>query len=184
MRRNAREAVFILLYRDLFLTEKDESFIKKIYAENSLTAEDEIFAGELYATVKNNENEIASIISTYSSGFDFTRLFLTDKCALEIGVAELKYFGDVPEIVAIDEAVSLSRKFSADKSPSFVNGVLASYKKALDESGAERCGKSSLTDVSVEKTAENTSEKIAEKPAEESIVSGGESDFAAEGEKE
>lgn len=175
MRRNAREAVFTLLYRDLFLTEKDEGFIKKIYAENSLTAEDVIFAGELYATIKNNENEIASIISTYSSGFDFSRLFLTDKCALEIGVAELKYFGDVPEIVAIDEAVSLSRKFSADKSPSFVNGVLASYKKALDESGAERCGKSSFVDISA---------VPAEKTADETVASDSEvADFAAEGEK-
>lgn len=155
MRRNAREAVFALLYRDLFLNEKDDEFVKKIYAENSLNAEDEKFADELYSTVKDNENEIASIISSYSSGFDFSRLFLADKCALKIGVAELKYFDDVPEIVAIDEAVSLSRKFSSEKSPAFVNGILAAYKKALDESGEIRGGKSVLLNS---KTAETNND--------------------------
>ena len=170
MRRNAREAVFTLLYRDLFLSEKDEGFVKKIYAENSLTPEDEKFADELYATVKNNEDEIASVISSFSSGFNFSRLFPTDKCALKIGVAELRYFDDVPEIVAIDEAVFLSRKFSAEKSPSFVNGILAAYKKSLDESRAVRGGKSSVlntdnlkNDGSAGKNCEDCADKQSEK---------------------
>lgn len=133
MRRDAREAVFVLLYHDLFNQENDDGFVKKIYAENKLSESDEKFASLLYSTIKENDAEITEIISELSSGFNFSRLFLTDKCALKIGVAELKYFNDVPDIVAIDEAVSLTRKFSSEKSPSFVNGILAELKKRLDE---------------------------------------------------
>lgn len=138
MRRDAREAVFTLLYRDLFVNEQDEGFIKKTFADFRLSESDEKFALALYSAVNENAAEITDIISDLSRGFDFSRLFLTDKCALKIGVAELKYFSDVPDIVAIDEAVSLTRKYSSDKSPSFVNGILAALKKKLDDEKGEK----------------------------------------------
>lgn len=138
MRRDAREAVFTLLYRDLFVNEQDESFIKKTFAEFKLSESDEKFALALYSAVNENAAKITDIISDLSRGFDFSRLFLADKCALKIGVAELKYFSDVPDIVAIDEAVSLTRKYSSDKSPSFVNGILAALKKELDDEKGEK----------------------------------------------
>ena len=49
-----------------------------------------------------------------------------------IAVAELKYFADVPNVVAIDEALSLVRKYSTDESLNYVNGILASLKKDLE----------------------------------------------------
>ncbi len=133
MRKDAREAVLVLLYRDLFNQENDDGFIKKIFAEKKLSESDEKFASALYSVIKEHEDEITEIISELSNGFDFSRLFFTDKCALKIGVAELKYFNDVPSIVAIDEAVSLTKKYSSEKSPSFVNGILAAFKKKLEE---------------------------------------------------
>lgn len=137
MRRDSREAVFTLLYRDLFNDEKDDGFIKKTFVDFNLSESDEKFALALYSAINDNAAEITEIISSLSCGFDFSRLFLADKCALKIGVAELKYFTDVPDIVAIDEAVSLTRKYSSEKSPSFVNGILAALKKKLDEEGGE-----------------------------------------------
>ena len=41
----------------------------------------------------------------------------------------MTYFEDVPKIVAIDEAVNLTKVYSGEKSQSFVNGILAEYKK-------------------------------------------------------
>lgn len=136
MRKDAREAVLVLLYRDTFCGDVDGFFVKKIYAEHKLSDADCEFADRLYAAVNEHKEEIDGIISSLSNGFDLGRIFATDKCALAIGVCELKYFDDVPKIVAVDEAVSLARKYSSEKSPSFVNGILAAYKKQLEEDKA------------------------------------------------
>ena len=129
MRKDAREAVFVLLYRDCFLTEKDDDFISRIYKEFSLNDLDKDFATNLYACIKENEDKLCDLISQLSQSFLLNRIFLTDKCALLIGLCELTFSNDVPKIVAIDEAVNLSKKYSGEKSHSFVNGILAEYKK-------------------------------------------------------
>ena len=129
MRKDAREAVFVLLYRDCFLAEKDDDFISRIYKEFSLNDLDKEFANNLYTCVKENEDNLCDLISQLSQSFLLNRIFLTDKCALLIGLCELTFSTDVPKIVAIDEAVNLSKKYSGEKSHSFVNGILAEYKK-------------------------------------------------------
>lgn len=129
MRKDAREAVFVLLYRDCFIAETDNDFVARIYKEHGLTDNDRAFADTLYNSIKTNEAHLCDIISELSQSFLLNRIFLTDKCALLIGLCELTYFEDVPKIVAIDEAVNLSKKFSGEKSHSFVNGILAEYKK-------------------------------------------------------
>jgi N utilization substance protein B len=52
-----------------------------------------------------------------------------DRCVLRIGVWELLYNDDVPDAVAIDEAVGLVSDLSTDESPSFVNGLLGRIKE-------------------------------------------------------
>ena len=130
MRRDAREAVLIRLYRDCFCSEQDDAFTARIYKERKLTEADKNFANSLYTTIKDHESELLEIISQLSQGFLLNRIFLTDKCALLIGLCEMSYFAEaVPTIVAIDEAVSLTKIYSGEKSQSFVNGILAEYKK-------------------------------------------------------
>ncbi len=48
-----------------------------------------------------------------------------DRAVLRVGVWEILYNDEVPDAVAIDEAVELARSLSTDDSPSFVNGLLA-----------------------------------------------------------
>ena len=129
MRKDAREAVLIRLYRDCFFTEQDETFVSRVYKEHSLSEQDRTFADTLYNTVKLHEEDLLELISQLSQGFLLNRIFLTDKCALLIGLCEMTYFEDVPKIVAIDEAVNLTKVYSGEKSQSFVNGILAEYKK-------------------------------------------------------
>lgn len=132
MRKEAREAVFALLYRDIFCDEKDDDLKTILYTEHSLSESDREFADRLYNTVNENKEYLLSIIADISKGFTINRIFPTDKCALYIGLCEMTYFDDVPNIVAIDEAVGLTKKYSDEKSPSFVNGILAEYKNRLE----------------------------------------------------
>ena len=131
MRRDARDAVYKILYADLF-NDNDEGFEKEIFGESKLSKEDSEFARSLLNVINEHKSEIEETISSYAKGYKFERLYSTDKCALYIAVAELKYFADVPNVVAIDEALSLVRKYSTDESLNYVNGILASLKKDLE----------------------------------------------------
>lgn len=131
MRRDARDAVYKILYADLF-NDNDEVFEKEMFGESKLSKEDQEFARSLLNVINEHKSEIEEIISSYAKGYKFERLYSTDKCALYIAVAELKYLADVPNVVAIDEALSLVRKYSTDESLNYVNGILASLKKDLE----------------------------------------------------
>lgn len=67
---------------------------------------------------------IDELLSTYSQGWVLDRMPAVDRAALRIGAWELLYNDDVPDAVAVDEAVELVRALSTDDSPGFVNGVL------------------------------------------------------------
>jgi len=132
MRKDAREAVLIQLYADMFVDSRDAEETKKIYDEKKLDAKDRAFADNLYRTVKANEDYLLTVIGDIAKGFNLNRIFMIDKCALLIGICEMTYCPEVPAIVAIDEAVNLSRKYSTEKSSNFVNGILAEYKKRTE----------------------------------------------------
>ena len=128
MRRDAREAVYKILYADLFY-ENDDEFEKETMEESSLSKDDEEFANALLSAIKEHKSELEEIIGKHARGYSFERIFSTDKCALYIAVAEIKYFDDIPTVVSIDEALSLVRKYSTEESLNFVNGILASVVK-------------------------------------------------------
>lgn len=128
MRRDAREAVYKILYADLFY-ENDDEFEKETMEESSLSKDDEEFANALLSAIKEHKSELEEIIGKHARGYSFERIFSTDKCALYIAVAEIKHFDDIPTVVSIDEALSLVRKYSTEESLNFVNGILASVKK-------------------------------------------------------
>ena len=128
MRRDAREAVYKILYADLFY-ENDDEFEKETMEESSLSKDDEEFANALLSAIKEHKSELEEIIGKHARGYSFERIFSTDKCALYIAVAEIKYFDDITTVVSIDEALSLVRKYSTEESLNFVNGILASVKK-------------------------------------------------------
>ncbi len=69
--------------------------------------------------------EIDATISTHSAGWPLNRMPAVDRNILRIGVFELTHVDDVPQAVALSEAVSMARELSTDDSPDFVNGVLA-----------------------------------------------------------
>jgi transcription antitermination protein NusB len=67
---------------------------------------------------------IDDLISSHLQGWTLDRLPAVDRAILRVSVWELLYADDVPEPVAVDEAVRLAKELSTDDSPGFVNGVL------------------------------------------------------------
>ena len=131
MRRDSREAVYKILYAELFNVDSDGEFEESVYKEHNLSAEDKSFAIALLSSVRDHKEEINEIIGQFAKGYKYERIYSTDKCALVIAVCELKYFNDIPSVVSIDEALFLVRKYSTEESLKFVNGLLAALKTNL-----------------------------------------------------
>ena len=70
------------------------------------------------------QERIDELISTYSHGWTLERMPAVDRAVLRLGAWEILFNDDVPEAVAVDEAVELARALSTDDSPTFVNGLL------------------------------------------------------------
>ena len=69
--------------------------------------------------------EIDKLINDNTKGWKTARMNKVDLSILRLAVYEMKWDEEIPESVAINEAVELSKKYSGDEGPSFVNGVLA-----------------------------------------------------------
>ena len=68
---------------------------------------------------------IDELLTTYAVGWTLDRMPAVDRNILRIGAYELLWCDDVPDGVAISEAVALARELSTDESPAFVNGLLS-----------------------------------------------------------
>lgn len=74
--------------------------------------------------VTDHAAHIDDLISAHLQGWTLDRLPAVDRAILRVAVWELLHATDVPEPVAVDEAVELAKHLSTDDSPGFVNGVL------------------------------------------------------------
>jgi len=83
------------------------------------------YAVTLVEGVHQHRERIDELLATYAQGWTIDRMPGVDRIVLRIGAWELLFNDDVPDAVAIDEAVELARLLSTDESPSFVNGLLA-----------------------------------------------------------
>jgi N utilization substance protein B len=80
---------------------------------------------ELVQGVVGRWTAINELLATYSQGWSIERMPAVDRAILRIGAFEVVYNDDIPDPVAISEAVSLATSLSTDDSPGFVNGLLA-----------------------------------------------------------
>jgi len=83
------------------------------------------YTAEIVAGVQAHAGRIDELLSTYAIGWTLDRMPAVDRAILRIGAWELLYNDEVPDAVAIDEAVALATDLSTDASPAFVNGLLA-----------------------------------------------------------
>ena len=74
--------------------------------------------------VSAHTTHIDDLIASHLQGWTLDRLPAVDRAVLRVAVWELLHADDVPEPVAVDEAVQLAKELSTDESPGFVNGVL------------------------------------------------------------
>lgn len=124
MRSDAREAAFKIIYAETFNNECDDRFKASVFKKMTLNEEDTAFAMRLVKLVEENSDAFSQTLTERVQPFDY-RINAVDRAILYVALAEINYCDDVPNVVSINEAVALARKFSTETSIGFVNGVLA-----------------------------------------------------------
>lgn len=121
----ARELAMQALYQldvqgeDLLLRLKRE-FFQEAHADDFVRS----LANEWTLGTWEHLAQCDQLISDSIIRWQFSRLSPVDKSILRLAVYQLQYCRDIPPKVVINEAIELAKKFSTDKSPGFVNGVL------------------------------------------------------------
>ena len=97
-------------------------------------------AAEWTKATWDNLAECDRLIEASTIKWHLSRLSPVDKSILRLSVYQLKYCSDIPPRVVLNEAIELAKKFSTDRSPSFVNGVLDAALKKLTAAVSQEVG--------------------------------------------
>jgi N utilization substance protein B len=138
-RRRARELALQFLYQYDTLTESSpediniEGTLELFWATKEIPLEDDVreFSGRLITGACDNMGGIDDIIDRYSEHWRLSRMSRIDRNILRMAVYELIYLRDIPPPVTINEAVELAKKYGAEESGAFVNGILDRIRMSL-----------------------------------------------------
>ncbi len=95
--------------------------------------DDSSFIYDLVKGAKDNQAEIDAIIEKTAPEWPIDQITIIDRNILRLGIYELQYAKDVPPKVAINEAVELGKTFGGESSGKFVNGVLGTLYRQMEE---------------------------------------------------
>ena len=128
-RRELRENVFLMLFRVEFHEEEDmaEQLVLLGDEIEDINEEDSAYINHKCSDIIAKITEIDALINESTTGWKTTRMAKVDLSIIRLAVYEMKYEEDIPSKVSINEAVELAKKYGADESASFVNGVLAKF---------------------------------------------------------
>ena len=128
-RSELREHIFKMVFGYEFNSDSEMPQQMQLYFEQMENGEPkesdmEYIRTKALAVILRTE-ELDALINQNTKGWKTTRMNKVDLSILRLALYEMKWDDDVPESVAINEAVELAKKYSGDEDPSFINGVLA-----------------------------------------------------------
>ena len=119
-RKRALDVLFEADQRDVAPIELLAQRIAQPGTETSLPQ----YSVDLVEGVIAEQGRIDELLATHAHGWTIERMPAVDRALLRLGTWEILFNDDVPDAVAVDEAVELARSLSTDESPAFVNGLL------------------------------------------------------------
>jgi len=132
-RRRARE----LALQALFYADMNQDAIEDVleYFNDHFTPSKKAqpYFMKLTRGVQETRDDIDALIEKYSEHWKISRISCVDRNVMRIGVYELLYCQDVPPKVAINEAIDVGKKFGAEESGAFINGILDSIHRAINK---------------------------------------------------
>lgn len=124
-RKTARDAAVRLMYARLQGSNSDDGAVLETMGVE-LAQQDRAFTDLLVTGVEAHATELDETIKRYLKGWTLERIARMDLCILRSALFELMY-SDIPESVAINEAIELAKAYGGQESGPFVNGVLSNF---------------------------------------------------------
>ena len=122
-RSELREIAMVILYQaDILKNQKLEYNIENLINEN-LEVDNEFVRNLVYGVI-THEEQIDELANSHMKDWTIKRIDKTGAAILRIGIYEILYEDDTPNIVAINEAVELAKKYSDDSVRKIINAVL------------------------------------------------------------
>lgn len=119
-RTEMRELAFKTIYSKFFNPEEDEKDLL-----DGVDSEGLDFINKILTNFAEHYQDINDKIASKLKGYTIERLFKIDLSILILAIIELDYVKETPKQIVINECVELAKKYSTEKSPKFINGVLA-----------------------------------------------------------
>jgi len=133
-RRKSREIAMKLLF-EVAIKKEDYTEVIEDFKENTdvtnidLSDVDMEYITRILKGVKENQEQLDKHIEQYLINWKLYRLSKVDLSILRIATYEILFEEDIPDKVSVNEAIELAKKFSEEKSATFINGVLGSMIK-------------------------------------------------------
>jgi len=140
-RRLSREIVLQALYayelnkiekKSVVFLKKNFDFIKSILKDHKIDDNGKKFINKLFSLNIEKSEWSRNQIEEKLENWDITRVATIDLLILQMMIVEMFFVDDVPLKVSITEGVEIAKKFSTDESSSFINGILDSFYKVLN----------------------------------------------------
>ena len=123
-RRESRENAFKVLYQADIQKCTAVELLEVFFEENNLPEKDKEYIKEIACGVYENLEAIDETLSKALKSWTLNRISKIDKAALRLALYEIMYKEDVPDSIAIYEAVELVKKYNTESAGGFVNGTL------------------------------------------------------------
>lgn len=122
----SREIAITLVFERMVSCDTISETLEKFkeFSERDLDDIDFIYVRKLLEIVDTNKEEIETKIDNYSENRKFSRISKINRAILLVAVAEILFIQDVPDEVAINEAVEIARNYTDYKSCGYINGLL------------------------------------------------------------
>jgi N utilization substance protein B len=136
-RSRAREVALQLLYQRDLNPRVDRKVIERFTRDRLRDPALEPFTLSLYDGVNAQGEDIDRRLSEAAENWRLSRMAAVDRNVLRLGAYELLSTPETPAKVALDEAIELARRYGAEGSPAFVNGVLDKLRRSAAPPPAE-----------------------------------------------
>ena len=135
-RHELREQVFKLLFRAEFYNAEDLPEQISLFLadeENGISEKNALYIGERFKKIYSDLDRIDAIINGHMEKWDTGRIGTVELTVLRLAVFEMLFDEEIPDAVAINEAVEIAKTYGQDNSGGFVNAVLSKIEKTGDK---------------------------------------------------
>jgi len=126
-RYQQREQAFALIFQSLFGESVPQEIIDAALEDEEIIGD---YSKEVFFGVCEKKDELDGIVSEFSTGWKLSRISKVNLSILRLAIYEIKYVDEVPDSVAINEAVELAKKYSSKEDSAFINGILGAYTRS------------------------------------------------------